>query len=199
MPLSSEGAEQDRDRADVVAYLSGNREALDALVLRHKDRIYNLCHRLLGDPGEAEECAQETFVKVFRSLKGFRLESRFSTWLYTIAVNTCRNRRGSAEFRFWRKVLRLSPDPDDEESPAVFDIEDASPSPLDLLAESERDSLLRAAIDSLPHDQRTVIVLRHIEELSYEEIQAITGYNSGTLKSKLARARMLLHKKLQQA
>lgn len=199
--MSSEGVRTtaERDRADVLAWQSGDRDALDALVLRHKDRIYNLCTRLLGDPAEAEECAQETFVKVFRSLKGFRMESSFSTWITTIAVNTCRNRRASSEFRFWRRVLRLGPVPEAEEDdgPVLMDIADDAPSPLTRMADHERDAAVQAAVASLPMDQRTVIVLRYVEELSYDEICRITGYNPGTLKSKLARARMRLHEKLQ--
>ena len=183
---------RDADTTDISAFLAGNREALDRLVLRHQDRIYNLCCRLLGDQAEAEECAQETFVKVFRSLGNFRLESSFSTWLYTIAVNTCKNRRSSAENRFWKRILRLNPGSNDEEETPELDIEDLSPSPLAQLEEKEQQVRIQKAIDSLPDDGRTVIVLRHIEELSYEEICEITGYNLGTLKSKLARARLLL-------
>jgi RNA polymerase sigma-70 factor (ECF subfamily) len=186
---------KEEDRTDIAAFLSGDREGLDRLVLRHKDRIFNLCYRLLGDYSDAEECAQETFIKVFRSIKGFRFESSFSTWVYTIAVNICKNRRNSAEHRFWKRVLRFvqnSP----EESPADFEFEDPAPSPLIRMTERETEIMLQSAINSLSHDHRTVIVLRHVEGLSYEEISAITGYNIGTLKSKLARARLLLQNKL---
>lgn len=194
------GLAQNEDTADILHFLSGRREALDSLVLRHKDRIYNLCYRLMGDESDAEECAQETFIKVFRSLGQFRLESSFSTWLYTIAVNTCKNKRKSSEHRFWKRMLRIGPRPEEEDDgPPDVEIEDAAPSVLEQMTEHERNSLLQAAIDSLPQDQRTVIVLRHIEELSYEEICSITGLNLGTLKSKLARARMQLQKKLQGA
>lgn len=188
---------QDADRSDISAFLAGSREALDRLVLRHQDRIFNLCCRLLGDRGEAEECAQETFVKMFRSLKGFRLESSFSTWLYAIAVNTCKNRRNCAETRFWNRVLRFGQNSNEEEEYPELEIEDAAPSVLSRMEERERHDSIQKAIDSLPHDWKTVIVLRHVEELSYEEICDITGYNPGTLKSKLARARLQLQKKLQ--
>jgi len=188
---------QEEDRTDIAAFLSGDREGLDRLVLRHKDRIFNLCYRLLGEYSDAEECAQETFIKVFRSIKGYRFESRFSTWLYTIAVNTCRNRRNSAEHRFWKRIVRFGKNPQNEEGPEDFEIEDPSPSPLARMTEKEKEIMLQSAISSLSHDHRTVIVLRNVEELSYEEISRITGYNLGTLKSKLARARLLLQKKLQ--
>ncbi|MGA2027848.1 MAG: sigma-70 family RNA polymerase sigma factor [Syntrophobacteraceae bacterium] len=187
---------KEEDRTDIAAFLSGDREGLDRLVLRHKDRIFNLCYRLLGDYSDAEECAQETFIKVFRSIKGFRFESSFSTWVYTIAVNICKNRRNSAEHRFWKRVLRFVQNSPEEESPADFEIEDPAPSPLVRMTERETEIMLQTAINSLSHDHRTVIVLRHVEGLSYEEISAITGYNIGTLKSKLARARLLLQNKL---
>ena len=189
---------KEEDRTDIAAFLAGDREGLDRLVLRHKDRIINLCYRLLGDYGEAEECAQETFIKVFRSIGGFRFESSFSTWLYTIAVNICRNRRNSAEHRFWKRVLRFGQNSREEEGQGDFEIEDPAPSPLARMTEREKEIMLQSAIDSLSHDHRTVIVLRHVEGLSYEEIAGITGYNLGTLKSKLGRARLLLHNKIRE-
>ena len=189
---------QNEDNRDIAAFLAGERAAIDRLVLRHQDRIYNLCFRILGDRDEAEECAQETFVKLFRSLDRFRRESSFSTWLYTIAVNTCKSRRSSAEYRFWKRVMRFGQNPrEDDDGPEELEFEDPGPSVLDRLSEKEKEILLQSAVASLPHDQKTVIVLRHVEELSYEEIAAITGYNMGTLKSKLARARVQLQKKLQ--
>lgn len=188
---------QNEDNGDIAAFLAGERGAIDRLVLRHQDRIFNLCYRLLGDHAEAEECAQETFVKLFRALGKFRLESSFSTWLYTIAVNTCKSKRNSAEYRFWKRVLRFGQNPREEDGPEEFEVADPEPSPLAQLSEKEKEILLQSAIASLPHDHRTVIILRHIEELSYEEISEITGYNLGTLKSKLARARVQLQRKLQ--
>ena len=197
--LRREAMAKEEDRTDIAGFLSGDRSAVDRLLSRHEDRVFNLCYRLLGDYGEAEECAQEVFIKVFRSLKGFRFESSFSTWLFTIAVNLCRNRRNSAEHRFWKNILRFGNNSAEKEGPADFEIEDPAPSPLAMLTEKEKDTMLQSAIDSLSHDHRTVIVLRHIEELSYEEISKITGYNPGTLKSKLARARLAVQKKLQGA
>ncbi len=187
---------KEEDRTDIAAFLSGDREGLDRLVLRHKDRIFNLCYRLLGEYSDAEECAQETFIKVFRSIKGFRFESSFSTWVYTIAVNICKNRRNSAEHRFWKRVLRFGQNSQEQEGPEDYAIEDPAPSPLVRMTEMEKEIMLQAAINSLSHDHRTVIVLRHVEGLSYEEISGITGYNLGTLKSKLARARLILQDKL---
>ncbi|MDD5270806.1 MAG: sigma-70 family RNA polymerase sigma factor, partial [Candidatus Omnitrophica bacterium] len=79
----------------------------DELVLEHKDKVFNLCYRFLGNYEEVDDCAQETFVKVYRSLKGFRRESSVSTWIYRIAVNTCKNRVASAQYRRSRNMVRL--------------------------------------------------------------------------------------------
>ncbi len=197
MVLASESTATDLDVADIEELLAGERQAFDRLVSRHADRIFNLCYRLLGDRDEADDCAQDVFLKVFRNFKQFRGDSKFSTWIYSIAVNTCRNRRKSADYRFWRRIQRLGADSAEEGGVLNPEIEDPAPSPLTLLTRREQEILLQKAMDALPQDQKTVIVLRHVEGLSYEEICQITGYNPGTLKSKLARARQLLHKNLQ--
>ena len=185
------------DKSDVDAFLQGDGTGVDRLVLRHQDRIFNLCYRLLGDREDARECAQETFIKAFRSLGGFRWDCSFSTWVCTIAVNICKNKRNSAENRFWKKVMRSSPHQGEDEA-REFEIEDPAPSPLAIMAAKEKEVLLQAAIDSLSQDHKTVIVLRYVEELSYDEICRITGCNLGTLKSRLARARLLLQAELRQ-
>jgi len=197
MVLASESTATDLDVADIEELLAGERQAFDRLVSRHADRIFNLCYRLLGDRDEADDCAQDVFLKVFRNFKQFRGDSKFSTWIYSIAVNTCRNRRKSADYRFWRRILRFGAASAEEGGVLNPEIEDPAPSPLTLLTRREQEILLQKAMDALPQDQKTVIVLRHVEGLSYEEICQITGYNPGTLKSKLARARQLLHKNLQ--
>lgn len=98
--------QQDRDEGLVRAFLDGDEGAFDALVLAYRDRVYNLCHRLMGDREDARDTAQETFVKVYRALKGFRFDSSFSTWLYAVAVNSCKNKLKSLEYRSWRRMLR---------------------------------------------------------------------------------------------
>jgi RNA polymerase sigma-70 factor, ECF subfamily len=181
----------------VRAFLAGDRSAFDKLVLAHQDRVFSLCYRLLGDYEEAGDCAQEAFLKAYRSLKSFRFGSSFATWLYAIAVNTCKNRLKSAEFRSRKRMVPLDdPLEDDEGGKTVRQLEDPAPSPLAQLALKERERLLQGAIDALPADARVVVVLRDIEGLSYEDIVLATGYNMGTLKSKLARAREQLRKRL---
>jgi RNA polymerase sigma-70 factor (ECF subfamily) len=183
----------------VKAFQAGEsaENAFDALVLKYKDRVFNLCYRFLGDREEANDCAQETFVKVYRSLKGFRLESAFSTWLYRITVNACKNKLASAEYRYKRKTVSMdAPVQNDSGEDCLLQIGDESLSPVTLLEKSEKNRLIQDAIESLPEDQRKVIILRDIEQRPYEEISLITGYNLGTVKSRISRARRALSEKL---
>ena len=184
------------DAALVKAFQAGNKASFDELVLRHKDRLFNLCFRFLGDYQEANDSAQEVFVKIYRSLKGFRLESAFSTWLYRIAVNTCKNKLKSSEYRHKKKMVHLDNPGTLEGSIGALEITDDTQSPLLELERKERLNLIRQAIDSLPPAQKMVVVLRDIEELSYDDIANITGYSLGTVKSRLSRARLDLRKKL---
>ncbi|MFC1859017.1 sigma-70 family RNA polymerase sigma factor [Thermodesulfobacteriota bacterium] len=182
--------------ADLVrSFQGGRKEAFDTLVMRHKDKVFNLCYRFLGDYQEASDMAQEIFIKVYRSLKKFRFESAFSTWVYRIAVNTCKNRLKSLEFRFKKRIMRIgNPEPSEAHNPSV-ELADES-SPMTELEQKERSLMIQRAIDSLPAKKKTVVVLRDIEGLSYEEIANITGFNLGTVKSTLARARFDLKERL---
>jgi RNA polymerase sigma-70 factor (ECF subfamily) len=180
----------------VRAFQRGDKTAFDALVLRHKDKLYNLCYWFLGDRQEANDSAQEVFIKVFRSLKKFRFESAFSTWLYRIAANTCKNRLKSSHFRQKKKMVRLDNPGKIDDDPYAVEIQDKTSSPMIELERKERMMLIQKAIASLPTDQRTVVVLRDIEGLSYEAVANIAGLNFGTVKSRLSRARQQLRNKL---
>jgi len=181
--------ERERERAWIADFLAGDRSAFDSLVLRHQDMVFNLCYRMLGDREDADDCSQEVFVKVYRSLKDFRFDSSFSTWLYRIAVNTCRNHLKSTAFRFRRKTVRIDPPDDAGEGRSISDVADPAPSALMLMEQKERELLVQRAVDALPRDSRAVIVLRDVEGLPYDDIARITGHKPGTVKSRLARAR----------
>ena len=186
----------EEDAILVRACQGGDRAAFDKLVLRHKNRIFGLCFWLLGDYEEANDSAQEIFIKVYRSLNKFRCESAFGTWLYRIAVNTCKNRRKSSEYRLKRKMVPLHNPGEDHGGGDSVEIRDDSPTPLNGLEEKERGRAIRKAVDSLHPEQKEVIALRDIQGLSYEEIVMITGLNLGTVKSRIARARVELREKL---
>ena len=185
----------DEDNELIRSFNAGSKGAFDSLVLKYQDRIFNLCYRYLGDHEEADDSAQEAFIKVYRSLKKFRFESAFSTWLYRIAVNTCKNKLSSQKYRRDRKMVRL--DNGRGGGSQINTIGDTSGSPENNLEKKERDILIQKAINSLPDDFKSVVVLRDVEGLSYEMTARITGYNIGTVKSKLSRARERLRKKLE--
>jgi RNA polymerase sigma-70 factor (ECF subfamily) len=180
----------------IKAFKGGDKAAFDKLVLKHKNKLFNLCYRFLGDYQEANDSAQETFIKVYESLKKFRFQSAFSTWLYRIAVNTCKNKLKSSAYRQKKRMVSLdNPGSPDKSQPAM-EIQDETYSPVKELEKKERMRMVQEAIDTLPTEQKAVVTLRDIEGLSYEEIVEITGFNLGTVKSRLARARLDLRKKL---
>jgi RNA polymerase sigma-70 factor (ECF subfamily) len=188
--------ERRKDAALIRAFHEGDKAAFDRLVLKHKDRLFNLCFRLLGDYEEANDSAQEAFIKVYRSLKKFRFESAFSTWLYRIAVNTCKNKLKSSAYRQKRKMVPLDNPHSLNSRRLGREIHDESQSPAIELEKKERMRVIQEAINALPPEQREVVTLRDIEGFSYEEVAEITGFNLGTVKSRLARARLDLKKKL---
>lgn len=173
---------------------AGDRAAFDSLVVMYKDLVFHMCFRMLGDYQEADDTAQEVFVKVYTNIKRFRFESAFSTWLYRITVNTCKNKLVSPEFRHKNKMIRLSNPTQDSDS--FIDIEDERQSPLTALENKERSTVIHKAIQKLPEEQKIVLVLRDIQGLSYKEIVSITGLKSGTVKSRLTRARLALRQQL---
>ena len=192
-----------RNRADRSAmederlirdFLAGDAGAFDRLVTRHQDMAFNLCFRITGDYDEAHDCAQETFIKVYRHVDSFRFQSSFTTWLYRIAVNTCRNRMASPAGKILRRMVRI----DDNPGPGGHnpELRDSSFSPESLFQKNEDARLIHEAIGGLPASLRTLVVLRDLEGKSYEEIASITGVNLGTVKSRLARARHLLRESL---
>jgi RNA polymerase sigma-70 factor (ECF subfamily) len=180
----------------VRAFQGGDRGAFDRLVLKHKDRLFNLCYRYLSDYEEANDSAQDTFIKAYAGLKGFRFESAFSTWLYRIAVNTCKNKIQSSEYRHRHETVSLEQTGNPDHGRPGTDIQNGSPSPALHLEEKERKTIIMGAVDALPPEHREMITLRDIEGLSYEEIVEVTGLNPGTVKSRLSRARLDLASKL---
>jgi RNA polymerase sigma-70 factor (ECF subfamily) len=187
----------EEDSALVRAVQAGDKAAFDGLVLRHKDKLFNLVYWFLGDYEEANDCAQETFIKAFKSIRQFRFESAFTTWLYRIANNTCKNRLRSSAYRWKNKTVSLeNPEGYGKGNPSL-EIQDDAPSPVSDLEKKERVLLIQEAINALPEDQNRVVVLRDIQGLSYEEIAEITGLNLGTVKSRLARGRFELKKRLE--
>jgi RNA polymerase sigma-70 factor (ECF subfamily) len=184
------------DKALVSAFKSGDGNAFDQLVLRHKDKVFNLTYWFLGDYQEANDCAQEAFLKAFKALKKFKGQSTFSTWLFRIGVNTCKNRLKSSAYRWKKRSVPLEAHGGSIKGNPGYGIRDDSPSPADQMEKMERIKAVRSALDALPEDQKKVVILRDIQGLSYEEIAEITGLNLGTVKSRISRGRLGLRDQL---
>jgi RNA polymerase sigma-70 factor (ECF subfamily) len=169
--------------------------AFRELIEAHRDRVYNICYRMLGNRHESEDVAQEVFITVFKQIETFREEAKFSTWLYRVAVNHCKNRLKYLKRRFDKSKDEL--DDDNTTGANGTPIGAPQPSAPDRALEgAQMEKLMQDAIAALEEDQRIVVVLRDVEDLSIEEICEITGLPDGTVKSRLHRARLVLRKKL---
>lgn len=157
-------------------------DAFAELVARYQDRIYNYAYRMTGSREDAQDLAQETFIRVYTHLDRFRVEERFSPWIYRITTNLCLN-----HLKRRKRNIPLLPDSADFDGPV---------SPDNALEASEERLILQQAILSLPEHYRAVILLRHVEELSYDEIAQATELPLGTVKTRLFRARELLQHQL---
>jgi RNA polymerase sigma-70 factor (ECF subfamily) len=168
--------------------------AFRELIEGHRDRVYNITFRMLGNRAEAEDVAQEVFITVFKTIETFREESKFSTWLYRVTVNHCKNRIKYLARRHDRDRDEL----DETSNGSNGAIGGPAPaSPDRALEGAQMEKLLQEAIGNLDDEHRVVVVLRDVEDLSIEEICEITGLPDGTVKSRLHRARLALRKKLQ--
>lgn len=162
----------------------GDTGAFTGLVEAHQERLLRLCERLLGDPEEARDAAQEVFLKAFRKAGEVRPLGQVYTWLYRIAMNLCLNKlRRRRLVRF----LRFEADPEEPDAPA-FDPPDAAPDPASALESRRRWSATRKAIAKLPDNQRAVLILARFEGLSYRQIAEVLGITEGAVESRLFRA-----------
>jgi RNA polymerase sigma-70 factor (ECF subfamily) len=170
--------------------------AFRELLETHRDRVFNITFRMLGNRHEAEDVAQEVFITVFKTIDTFREESKFSTWLYRVTVNQCKNRIKYLARRHDKHRDELD---DSTNTDGVNGAIAAPPprAPDSALESQQTEKLLQAAIEELDDDQRIVVILRDVEDLSIEEICKITDLPDGTVKSRLHRARLQLRKKLQ--
>ena len=179
--------EGDPDTPEFVRRLrAGNPEAFEDMVRAYQHRVFGVALRMLGNPAEAEEIAQEVFLRAHRALADFRGDAKLSTWLYTIASRLCLTRLGGSE----RSMVRQGED-------SLLRLPHGGSGPDAALEQSELEAALHRAISELPDDRRIVVVLRDLEGLSYEEIAAALHLELGTVRSRLHRARMDLKDKLE--
>jgi RNA polymerase sigma-70 factor (ECF subfamily) len=161
---------------------------------RYKDRVYNVCFRITGNPSDALDASQETFGILFRRIREFRFESRFSSWVYRIAVNASIDVRRRARSRRTASLEALQQDPSERTrfEPADRMVE----MPIVSASRRELEQAIQLAISRLSPKLRTIIVLRYIEHLSYEEVSETLRISLGTVKSRLARAHEALDREL---
>jgi RNA polymerase sigma-70 factor (ECF subfamily) len=182
------------DRQLVRRLRDRDEQAFRELLAEHRDKVYNLTLRMLGNRAEAEDVAQEVFITVFKTIDSFREEAKLSTWLYRVAVNHCKNRIKYLARRHDRDKDQL----DESNEAAATSSSPAPPVPRpDRAVEgAQMERVLQEAIGTLDEDHRVLVVLRDVEDLSIEEICEITGLPDGTVKSRLHRARLALRKKV---
>lgn len=164
---------------------NGDKKAFDLLVLKYQNRVINLVSRYVRDVTDAQDIAQEAFLKAYRALPNFRGDSAFYTWLYRIAINTAKNHVASRA----RRPQEVQPIGSDDET---YDLDDAlkeTDTPENLLLTDEIQETILNAIDELPEDLRVAIILREVEGLSYDEIAETMTCPIGTVRSRIFRAR----------
>jgi RNA polymerase sigma-70 factor (ECF subfamily) len=178
--------ERDIDAELVARVQRGDKKAFDLLVLKYQRKIMRLLSRMIRDPAEIEDVAQEAFIKAYRALPQFRGESAFYTWLYRIAINTARNWLASSGRR--PSAPHAVENEDGETFNETDNLSDIS-TPESMVASREIAETVNAAIQGLPEELRTAIVLREIEGMSYEDIAQSMGCPIGTVRSRIFRAR----------
>ena len=185
-----------REAALIQRCAARDEDACAELVTEHQRMVYQLSLNLLADHNEALDLSQEVFLRVFRTIHSFRGQSALRTWIYRIVVNQARNRQ-----RWWRRRHKSQQVSLDEHLKDFGDFPEQTDgaSPDRMFGRKELANRIRVALENLPFDQRTAIVLREIDGLSYEEIGFSLGIAVGTVKSRLARAREALRTQLRDA
>ena len=172
----------------------GDSRANEELVNLYQGPVYNLCFRMVGNAEDAADMSQEAFLKAWKNLAGFQFESAFSTWLYRLASNCCLDFLRSKKRRPTISLVMSN----DEEEEQVMDVEDTAPGPEEQLFTREDREILQKALGEIDPEQRQILTLRVVNDLSYGEIAEILGIKEGTVKSRLSRARENLRKKVLQ-
>jgi len=174
----------DTDACLIERFAKGDAAAFDHLFLKYQDYVYNICLGVVGNPEDARDCTQETFLKVYKNAKEFRGQSALSTWIYRIAVNQC---LGSLRKKPKAPVASL----DDEN---CKELPDTAPPPWVSAERKAEEQEIREIMEALTPDYKAVLVLRYYQELSYEEMMQVLGWNLAVVKVKLHRARQAFAK-----
>ena len=203
MAEESTGISQESELADagessrIRDLKAGSEAAFDWLIAQYAARVFRLAYRILNDHADASDAVQEVFLKVFRGIGEFQEESSLKTWIFRITVNTASNQN-----RWWRRHKERERSIDEGDAAtgeAHYELPDQGRNPFETLLSHETEQLVRQALGRLPECSRTVLVLREMEGLSYEEVAEILHLSLGTVKSRIARARLALKQELELA
>jgi len=183
---------KDDDAEFVLLCQKGDIDAFEVLVERHQKKMLNIAYRLIGDYEDACDIVQEAFLSAYRSIKRFRGESRFATWIYRIVVNHTKNRLHQVRARSRHEGSSIDDPAATGGGNPLRPAATPESSPIELLEKKEREAKVQECINSLADEYREVLVLRDMQGYSYEEIQDILNIPDGTVKSRLFRARTAL-------
>lgn len=183
---------EDLDQELVQRVQQGDKSAFDLLVIKYQHKIVHLVNRYVKDPSEAQDVAQDAFIKAYRALGDFRGDSAFYTWLYRIAINTAKNYLLSRSRRHFDYEIDIQDAEQVENASQLKDIE----TPENLLMNEQIVAVIKSAIEKLPEEMRVAITLREFEGMSYEEIAEAMDCPIGTVRSRIFRAREAIDQKL---
>lgn len=186
---------QSEEEALITGLRQGSEQAYETLLQRYQQPVFNLVYRLMNDPADACDVVQEVFLKIFRNIGHFRQGSTLKTWIYRIAVNEAHNHRRWFT-RHQRPEIGFAGD-DEAAGPREEKLTDPGRSPFDLALNQETRALVEEALAKLNPKFRAAVVLRDIEDLSYEEIAVVLDVSLGTVKSRILRGREYLRKILE--
>ena len=179
---------REQEALTVQRVLDGNADEYEKLVLEYQKNVYNLALRMTGDPEDAADMAQEAFIKAYSSLSGYRGDSKFSVWLYRIVSNVCLD---FLRAKKRRQTVSLSVTDDDGED-TELDIADESKSPERIFERAMTRDAVRRGLAALTPEYRQILILRELQAMSDKEIAEVLGLESGTVKSRIFRARKKL-------
>lgn len=189
----------DEDAALVARTRQGDLDAFEQLVAKHQKRMLNIAFRLISDYDDACEVAQDAFLSAYKNIKSFRGDAKFTTWLTTITVNLSKNRLKQTRSRQGHIAYSLDEPIKTRDGEISPDPPSKEPSVLDRMEQRDIQSKVQDCIKALETDFREVLVLRDIQEFSYDEISAMLKMAAGTVKSRIFRAREMMRECLQRA
>lgn len=186
LPLSS------TDQELIERSKSGDYIAFEELVRRYENKVYTVAYRFMGNHADACDLAQEAFIKLYQALPSFRGDSSFMTWVYHITANVCRD-----ELRRRQKKQTLSLDDDQQENlPMILNVVSDLPGPEEAIMRQELQAQVQQCLNLLSEEYRLILIMREMQDLSYDEIAATLDCSLGTVKSRLSRARAAFKEKM---